>query len=122
MPHFRRWRLHELATDRRIEKQMPHFDRRADIHRTRFNRLAIGSLSPQLVAAVARGHAAPEGHVADLGDRGQRFASEPERPHIEKILRVGKLARRMGSQCQFQLLGLYATPIVADSKQIDAAA
>ena len=53
VPHFRRWRLHELATDRRIEKQMPHFDRRADIHRARFNRFAIGSLGAQLIAAVA---------------------------------------------------------------------
>ena len=60
--------------------------------------------------------------MADLGNRGQCLASETKRSHVEKILRVGKLARRMGSQCQFQLLGFDAASIVADSKQIDAAA
>ncbi len=112
--------LEELATRRRIEKQVAHFHRGAHRMGRRLHPgihvAAFGFHLPGLIGVAGpRG----QGQARHGTDGRQGLAPETEAHHPLKVFQVANLAGGMARQGQRQVIGGNAAAIVAHPQQLD---
>ena len=122
--HPSRFRLigaEELAPGRRVEKEVPHRDRRA--RRPRGGARLARPVAFNVDASGSLGHtrARHQGQSAHGGDRSQRLPAEPQARNRRQALRVADRARRMCGHRQRQLIEANPYAVVSNPDQVTSA-
>ena len=109
----------EFPPYRSVEEEVPHLDRCAAPHSAggRF-RKGLPPLDPQFGAMFGAFGTAADNQLADLGDRGERFAAESERADAEKVVGLADFAGGMLRDGEFQLFGAHSAAVVGDADQV----
>ena len=105
-------RPHELPPHRRVVEEIVDLDGRA--HRASAGNDLAGMSAGDFdfrPALVGR-RAAAQHQPADLADRGQGLAAEPQRADAEQVVGLGELARGVGGDGQRQFFGRDAAAVV----------
>ena len=118
--HFGLGGAEELVPHRRVEEQVPHFDRGADGAADGGDRPGLAADDFEFGAVGGLGGAAANGEPADFGDRGQRFAAEAERADVEQIVGLADFARGVAGDRERQLVDFDAAAIVGHADQLAA--
>ena len=110
----------ELAARGYVEEELAHLDRRAlGVRRWRGTRehSVRGCYG---VAGLRASRTGDESDTRHRGDRGQRFAAEPERAHRLQVLDARKLARRVMRKRELELIARDPGAVVAHAAKRDA--
>ncbi len=93
----------KLATHGSVKKQVANLDRRAVGATTGSHRIDYATTHAQFRTLLPLGNATADRHVRHRSDRSERFATEPQRPHMEQRFVVRQFAGRVAGHRQRQL-------------------
>ena len=114
-------RLEELLARRRVEEEVFHLDRRADVaarlDEVRLLAARDGHARAEIVALAAR----QQREARDGGDRRQCLAAEAQRADRVEVADLTDLARRMAQDGEVRILGAHAPAVVRHAHEARAA-
>jgi hypothetical protein len=114
--------LEKLASCRRVEEQVAHFNRGAHRMRRRLHAgchvTAFGLDLPGLIGVAGTGG---QGQARDGADRCQGLTAKAQAHDLLEVFQVADLAGGVTGQRQRQVIGRNAATVVAHPQQFDAA-
>ncbi|MNL13100.1 hypothetical protein D3C87_1339920 [compost metagenome] len=114
--------LEKLASRRRVEKQVAHFNRSAHrVGRWLHTGRHVPPLSLDLPGLIGVAGTGGQGQARDGADRCQGLAAKPQAHDLFEVFQVADLAGGVSRQGQRQVIGRNAAAIVAHPQQLDAA-
>ena len=111
----------ELAPGGRIEIQVCHRDRRPGLARRRFDRPVHRPFGIQGIGVRRSTVTRSQRHAGNRCDRGQRLATEPERPDGLQVLQGPYLARCVARKGKLEILACDAAAVVLNLDARDTA-
>ena len=107
----------ELPADRQIAEQVADLDGGSHRATDRHNRAHVPGVDGDFRPGGKLLLPAAQAEPADLGNRGQRFAPEAHRLHVEQVVGTAQLAGGVGGDRQRQVIGMNSLTVVDNPQQ-----